>query len=512
MARPTVLNTRRPCLLFVVQATASMAETVAERGAEDPPQNKLAAAILLIQRVLEQFLKQRPGLDAGILAFAGAADGRPVLRSLLAGASAEAPLVPLDRRAALANLILPIEPAGELSLTPALTRAHEVVLPWLAEYPEGPAPLVVVLSDGQGVDDAVVRLCGSLKVLENAEGKTLLAHCLFTSHSARVCFASQPTEADLPLGTMRLFWELSSPLPRSSSNEGVRRAFSVNDLTAEHLVEMLHLLADRSSTSQPRQEPPPADGSYFLESRALWLHKGSCSEDEYEDAFRVDDQGLRAAVCDGAGSGIFSRSWAQLLAQTSLDAHRNLDDPAARDEWVNDCRRVWLSQLNFDRLRYTQQLKVRNTGTGATVLVLHLQPLPENAAHFRWRAWAVGDCCLFWIRDGGLAATFPAVSEEDFRLSTPLLSTRDNDPIVQPHTAGGIGKMGDFFLLATDAIAQLLLQPNESDSPLDWNEFWQVDKSEWRNRIERYREQDQIVNDDCTLLAVRLARRQAAST
>ena len=62
---------------------------------------------------------------------------------------------------------------------------------------------------------------------------------------------------------------------------------------------------------------------------------------------------------------------------------------------------------------------------------------------------------------------------------------------------------GDLIVFATDALAQRLLAEVESGSPPDWGRFWDLDQETWRREIEAIRDQNGIVNDDCTLLVLR---------
>ena len=59
------------------------------------------------------------------------------------------------------------------------------------------------------------------------------------------------------------------------------------------------------------------------------------------------------------------------------------------------------------------------------------------------------------------------------------------------------------IVFATDAMAQRLLAEVESGTPPDWDRFWDLDPETWRQEIEALRDQNAIVNDDCTLLVLR---------
>ncbi len=70
------------------------------------------------------------------------------------------------------------------------------------------------------------------------------------------------------------------------------------------------------------------------------------------------------------------------------------------------------------------------------------------------------------------------------------------------------GELGpdDLIVFATDALAQRLLAEVESGTPPDWGRFWDLDQETWRQEIEALRDQNAIVNDDCTLVVLRLPR------
>jgi hypothetical protein len=58
-------------------------------------------------------------------------------------------------------------------------------------------------------------------------------------------------------------------------------------------------------------------------------------------------------------------------------------------------------------------------------------------------------------------------------------------------------------VLATDAVAQWLLRRVEEGPAPDWAGLLSVDQEAWRREVEAAREEQRIVNDDCTLLVVR---------
>ena len=94
-------------------------------------------------------------------------------------------------------------------------------------------------------------------------------------------------------------------------------------------------------------------------------------------------------LCD-VPVGIFSRLWANILANSVVDAQPDLTDAAALERWLGKCRERWEAGIDVSALRYTQQL-LRNVGAGATLLVLQLAPqspvsdYPEGSL-----AWKLG--------------------------------------------------------------------------------------------------------------------------
>src|SRR5262249_425603 len=144
------------------------------------------------------------------------------------------------------------------------------------------------------------------------------------------------------------------------------------------------------------------------------------SAEEIEDAFAIDEKHAFAAISDGASEGIFVRRWAQLLTQSYIDHRIDPADTIKRLAWISACRKVWLEQIDFPRLRWSQQNKVDETGGAATFLSWQLGRAPDGG--LAWKAWAIGDSCLFWIRRNKLRATFPVTHSHHFANAPWLLS------------------------------------------------------------------------------------------
>lgn len=236
--------------------------------------------------------------------------------------------------------------------------------------------------------------------------------------------------------------------------------------------------------------------------RALWLVKGGNAEAEYEDAFAADAGRGLVAVCDGAGEGIFCRDWATRLAADYVREAPDLDDAAAVAAWLAPLQQAWRAAIRYPELRYSQQAKVDRYGAAATLLVWRLTAV--GAGEYAWRAWAVGDSCLFWVRDGRVLLTFPFGAPAEFQAAPALLSSQPARAVPGPLTAEGRCRPGDLFLLATDAIACRWLAEAEAGPPPDLGKLAATAEEVWRGEIESLRAAGAIVNDDCTAVVIEI--------
>ncbi len=240
----------------------------------------------------------------------------------------------------------------------------------------------------------------------------------------------------------------------------------------------------------------------------LWGPKGGNDEKEWEDGYATNAGAGVVALADGAGDGIFSKLWADLLLESFVAQPIPLDDPAAVEPWILAQRRAWLEAIRYPEQRWSIQMKIDRSCGAATFVALVLDPasdtLEQAPEATGWTAWAVGDACLFHIRDGALIGSFPVATASDFGTTPYLYQSKPMRPT--PLAVVQRGELGpdDLIVLATDAVAQRLLAEVESGTPPDWRRFWDLDQEVWRREIAELRAQNAIVNDDCTLLVIRL--------
>jgi hypothetical protein len=121
-------------------------------------------------------------------------------------------------------------------------------------------------------------------------------------------------------------------------------------------------------------------------------------------------------------------------------------------------------------------------------------------AHGRWRAWAVGDSCVFHVRRNRLLQAFPRIHSGEFDNAPRLVGSRR----CPPHRERALGswRAGDRLLLMTDALAQWFLRRVEAGRR-PWRAVERLEgDADFVHWIEKLRDSGALRNDDVTLLAV----------
>jgi hypothetical protein len=527
------------CLICLLQASDSMRQTVYS----GPMATKIAAAQGVLGRIVDdlvQFAAESPAdprnVDIGVLAYSTRADGKPRLRPLLPGSSAGRPLLPIEAIAGSAaghpangqSVKIETEPSGEAPARAAIIYASGLLARWAAEHPGASPPVLVHCTDGGTCDGPIGADVASL--LDAVPG-VVIVHCLFRRGFAPSALVPIP---ETPCGDL---WAMSSLYPideaAAATDAPEHRSLFVNKLSAARaIVEIIRRLWSRAEPPVPDQppagavepeveieaaseaeqvpepEPPPEPaGPPRFEWRALWMPKRGNDEREWEDGYAADEAGGILAVADGAGDGIFSKLWADLLLNSFVAQPVALDDLAAVEPWILAKRREWFEAIRYPEQRWSIQMKIDRSCGAATFLGFRLDPAPPdgetNKGTTGWTAWVVGDICLFHIRDGQLIASFPIGASADFNTTPQLYQSKAMRATPQAVVTGGELRPDDLIVFATDATAQRLLAEVESGTPPDWGRFWDLDQESWRREIEAIRDQNAMVNDDCTLVMLR---------
>lgn len=256
----------------------------------------------------------------------------------------------------------------------------------------------------------------------------------------------------------------------------------------------------------------------------FYAPKDGHTQDEYEDAACVmtplDGAGRyagesRYAIADGATESSFAGIWAHDLA-----AHYCLGDFDGR-KLGNSLKKLqlkWQDQISRKSLPWfaveKAQLGAHSTLCGLTTSQVDAGERPSRGS---WHALAIGDSCLFQLRDKKrLVRSFPLTESGQFD-SAPDLVPSVNHFDIRPKikkTRGG-WKSGDQFLLVTDALACYLLQIHERGVPIteftgrlqsngSFLEFVHESRADQAEVPAANRNPGRLKNDDCTVVWIRL--------
>ncbi|GEN09575.1 Protein phosphatase 2C [Myxococcus fulvus] len=206
-----------------------------------------------------------------------------------------------------------------------------------------------------------------------------------------------------------------------------------------------------------------------IELEVMGVQKDGNAPTENEDAAAPDhsavltEDTLHVAVADGATESLFSGLWARLLAREY--ARGPLRAPSDLLQALPGLQRRWLAEVEGRELPWYAQEKLRE-GAFATLLGVSLAGTPARGDGVvgTWSALAVGDSCLFQVRDEQLLRSFPLELASSFGSRPFLVSTHgaQNARVVeQAREATGEVRAGDTLLLMTDALAHWLLGEHE---------------------------------------------------
>ncbi|BFO16951.1 hypothetical protein SHKM778_33390 [Streptomyces sp. KM77-8] len=348
----------------------------------------------------------------------------------------------------LVNFPLWMDPVahGGTPMNRALQYAESLVAGWTERYPAGFPPIVINLTDGESTDGDPTAAAEAITSHATADGAALL----FNLH---VSAAGEPHR--LPRQCRRTTRQLRPhPLlhvqPAAQPHALLRRlpgAASQRDDPRFRLQRGHH-----HGRAVPRHRHPSHRTAVTTPLSCVYVThlvapKHGSTEDECEDAVAVlprrshDDMLLEpvtAGVCDGATESALAKDWARLLSRAA--AGHALEQPdllaggTAFEEFVSSAVAQWdpwLEQYTQARteegrpLKWYEHTKLAE-GAYATLLTVRVDPDPgaeQEAAEpaWRWRAAALGDSCLFHLRDDRLLRAFPVETIDEFG-TTPTFS------------------------------------------------------------------------------------------
>jgi len=265
----------------------------------------------------------------------------------------------------------------------------------------------------------------------------------------------------------------------------------------------------------------------------MWAHvntfsvpKRGSTPGECEDAARVcpiegsnadvSGRSLRVVVADGASESLLAGKWARWLAekfcstaaatrskQGFLAAYR-----AAAEQWAAEVE--WYVQEREQRGAPIQWYEEPGLAKGAFSTVIVLNVSRGTDGHGLWSAAALGDSCVFHVRDEAVRISFPLCDAEAFSNQPPLLPSRAaDDEIVSRHVSlrrRADWQTEDSLYVMTDALAVWFLRATAlGERPWEsLRDLGTEDGSDFSTWVALKRDQGELRDDDTTLVRIDL--------
>jgi len=254
-----------------------------------------------------------------------------------------------------------------------------------------------------------------------------------------------------------------------------------------------------------------------FESHAFQLAKDPEHPEENQDAYRIDASAGIAAVADGVASGIFSRAWAKILTDAVAAEPPDVVNRDAFALWLGEQRTRWEQEIDVDSLAWFQKPKLREGAFSTLLWVRAADDEPESDERpdtYRFQCVAVGDSCLFLVRDNRIVRSFPIERSEQLEADPVVIGSVDlgRDELVEFQSIDLTCREGDLVVLCTDAVADWALRACESGSPPDWSPLWEMTEEAWQEHVDSLRTQRQMRYDDATLVLLNVGRQVPRET
>lgn len=237
-----------------------------------------------------------------------------------------------------------------------------------------------------------------------------------------------------------------------------------------------------------------------LSSVTYSVSKAGNRERENEDSSARCERLGRFALSDGASAAVRAKDWSDLLVR-SYCSEPLPHTPVEAAAWVGRAAAAMPASAQSGVPDYLAA-RMAAKPSFATLCGFVLGPSSRKSGSRTWEAVAVGDSCLFHLRDGVCIESFPITSYTEFNDNPPLLSTSSEQTasaLRHLRTTSGVYMPGDTLLLCTDAVAEWALRESAVTQEV-WSILAAIDHQRFQLLIETLRDADAIENDDCTLL------------
>ncbi len=246
---------------------------------------------------------------------------------------------------------------------------------------------------------------------------------------------------------------------------------------------------------------------------AASVPKSGAGGDENEDACAANPSSFRFAIADGASEGWRSGPWARHLATAFA---KSPPEPGTYTEWLAVARSEFPSEKPGGSRAgpvawYAEEKQAE--GAFATLLGVTFRESAHGAGA-AWKAVAVGDSCVFQLRDGELVTAFPIDNPKRFGNQPPLVGSVTMDG-PEPEWFAGRAEIGDEFFLLTDGLAEWFLRETAQGRSPAWrlsDVLSDPAPAEFRSWVQTLRTGHVLRDDDSTAVRVRLDHARRVET
>lgn len=241
-----------------------------------------------------------------------------------------------------------------------------------------------------------------------------------------------------------------------------------------------------------------------LTAKSFITHKVAECLKDCQDACCQNEEMARYAVADGVTQSFFSKEWAELLVEHFCEASVSYPSRNNWRSWIEPVQERWYAQVKraveeHDKFYLNNRFNFKQPAASTFI------GLEFDRAQAKWQAMIVGDSCLFHLNACGFRS-YEIERSADFTNRPRVFASYDKDNHSEPSFVKCDATPGDTLILATDALAQWILQREEAgkrDETL--SELKKIgDKNQFREFIDRVRtdEYAPLVNDDVTLMII----------
>jgi len=259
--------------------------------------------------------------------------------------------------------------------------------------------------------------------------------------------------------------------------------------------------------------------------KIFWIHKAGNSPEDYEDAYGFNAQGRSFAIADGASEASFAGIWARRLVEgfTASPFFCHGCSYQSLQRRLRPMQEAWHRAINWEELPFYAEEKAQ-AGAYAAFLGLQFDPSLKDSGPpivGGWHAMAVGDCCLFQVRDNTIVESFPLQQPNAFNNSPALLSSlpqknqrlwEESRVIFYQQGCAGRIWVNDLFILTTDALGEWFLRQSETVDHCDSKDRhppWRIlndlsSPGQFEELVQELRRQKLLRNDDTTLIIIKV--------